>query len=395
MALRIAPSVLSGALDFTVRGLVTGHLDVIGRDEPILLHLEGLPWPDLAGHRLSFRRAEQAGDTAVHEAFDSGQSGPVGDMTASRKVKVPDRPIAEIVHLPASDFTWHWGNCLYLEWHSVSNGRVVLESTDYELTLDPVGAWQMGPKDQPGGAQKPLFPFSLESDRIDDFLPFEDDGPKSEAEAEADRDAARMDRLLDRITRRMEMEGEEADYALIMEEERARLRAELGEPDPEPLTPEEEAERDRWIEEMNAASQEHEDSAPWEIYEHPLVTSTADFGERLWRDLIEGRGIDEGNSPEHPLLEIANGVMFAGVKLSGALDRTPDESWPPDPLFAGDILVRLKKARGHLHDALAGLRSAENDDLLRGVQLDEIEREVRSTLESVEILITEVRKVLG
>jgi hypothetical protein len=121
------------------------------------------------------------------------------------------------------------------------------------------------------------------------------------------------------------------------------------------------------IEEMNAASQEHDDSDPWELYEHPLVTSTADFGERLWRDLIEGRGIDEGNSPEHPLLEIANGVMFAGVKLSGALDRTPDESWPPDPLFAGDILVRLKKARGHLHDALAGLRSAENDDLLRGV----------------------------
>jgi hypothetical protein len=29
------------------------------------------------------------------------------------------------------------------------------------------------------------------------------------------------------------------------------------------------------------------------------------------------------------------------------------------------------------------------------VQLDEIEREVRSALESVEVLITEVRKVLG
>ncbi len=394
MALRIAPSVLSGALDFTVRGIVTGHLDLVGRNEPALLHLEGLPWPDLAGHRLIFRRAKRGDDVPVATEFESGQSGVVGDMTASRKVKVPDRPISEIVHLPSSESIWHWGNCLYLEWHSDHDGRVVLESTDYELTLDPVGAWQMGPEDRPGGSRKTPFSFSLESGRIDDFLPFEDDGPKSEAEAEADRDAARMERLLDRITRRMEAEGDSADYALIMEEERARLRAELGEPEPEPLTPEEEAERDRWIEEMNAASRGLDESDPWELYEHPLVTSTTDFGERLWRDLIEGSGIGEGDSPEHPLLEIANGVMFAGVKLSGALDRTPDESWPPDSLFAGDILVRLKKARAHLHDALAGLRSAENDDLLRGVRLDGIEREVRGFLEAVEVLINEVRRVL-
>jgi len=35
----------------------------------------------------------------------------------------------------------HWGNSLYLEWHSARNGRVVIEATDYELTIEPEPAW--------------------------------------------------------------------------------------------------------------------------------------------------------------------------------------------------------------------------------------------------------------
>ena len=46
----------------------------------------------------------------------------------------------------------------------------------------------------------------------------------------------------------------------------------------------------------------------------------------------------------------------ASAKLAGALNRgSCDEEWPPPPIFAGDTLVRLKKARGFLRDALAAL----------------------------------------
>ena len=69
--------------------------------------------------------------------------------------------------------------------------------------------------------------------------------------------------------------------------------------------------------------------------------------------------------------------------------------WPPDPLFAGDSLVRLKKARGHLHDTLAGLKAAENDGILGGIRLDEIGREIREILAEVEILIADIRRILG
>ncbi len=39
-------------------------------------------------------------------------------------------------------------------------------------------------------------------------------------------------------------------YERIYEEEREKIRQERGEPEPEPLTPEQEAEQAAWIEEM-------------------------------------------------------------------------------------------------------------------------------------------------
>ena len=94
-------------------------------------------------------------------------------------------------------------------------------------------------------------------------------------------------------------------------------------------------------------------------------------------------------------MEITDGVTFAGVKLAGALHSSMRRGeWPPDPLYAGDSLVRLKKARGHLHDAIAGLKAAADDGLLGGVRLDEIDREVRGILAEVEQLISEIRGIL-
>ena len=75
----------------------------------------------------------------------------------------------------------------------------------------------------------------------------EEDQPKSSIEAEADAEDRRQQLLLDRIGVRMDREyaeGREPDFAEIMEEEREKLRKERGEPEPEPLTPEQEAEQE-------------------------------------------------------------------------------------------------------------------------------------------------------
>src|SRR2546422_4105210 len=72
------------------------------------------------------------------------QRGSIGDLTASRKVRVFDIPFEEAYErlknkLPVPE---HMANCLYLEWFSESNGRVVIESADYQLTISPP-AWTL------------------------------------------------------------------------------------------------------------------------------------------------------------------------------------------------------------------------------------------------------------
>jgi hypothetical protein len=451
MAWRIGDSVLGGELDFTVRGRVTGSLAVEGRDGPIRLGLDGLPWADLAGHRISFRR-KQGGVPAVPlgDGFVGEQVGLVGDMTASRKVRSSALPIEEILDMPRDEVVWNWENCLYLEWFSEGNGRVVLESTGFDLSIESVGAWELGPHETPPASGEPN-PFLSPADHFgsfDDYLPVEDDSPKSAAEIEADREAARMDLLNDRIGRRLEREGHSAEtFDRIFKEERARLQREFGEPSFDDPEPEEEGERQRWDEEINAASAfiegEFVEKFPWdvineeaalageslddeefdeddfdeEVYfaggydeddefdedddaldddeEHPLVERSFLVAAWLRRDLVDRAGGDEALPPEHPFFAIAEGVQFATAKLAGALNGADRrDEWPPHPLFAGDCLVRLKKARGYLHDALAGVRSAEEDGLLGGIRLDEIRAQVGALLASVEEFIAEVRKVL-
>lgn len=243
--------------------------------------------------------------------------------------------------------------------------------------------------------------------------PADDDAPKSAAEAAADAEQARMDLLLDRVQARMERataNGEEPDIGRIMAEERARLRRERGEPEPDaaPLTPEEEAERAAWIEEMNAAAEEalHEiETDKWKSGEgpgefvderwHPLVERCNALTHRL-HDETEARGwLGEEAPLEHPLREVVNGVMIAGGKLAGALGTRADaDDWPPDALCAGSTLTRLKKARGHLRDALAGLDAADEQDLAEAHWRADIRGETREILAEVERLIAEVRAVL-
>ena len=96
---------------------------------------------------------------------------------------------------------------------------------------------------------------------------------------------------------------------------------------------------------------------------------------------------------EHPLLEIVNSATSASAKLGGALGRGGE--WPPDKLFAGNVLVSLKKARGYLRDALSGLDSADEGGLGTPEWRSEIRHELGEMLEAVNELIRELRELLG
>src|SRR5881628_2025143 len=139
MAWRIHGSVIRGEVDNRQRDTVRGRLWLKGLAEPVLLELEGNACPDLAGCVLTFENPGKTFPIRTDARFAPVQHGTIGDLTASRKVRVFDIPFEEAFErlknkLPVPE---HMANCLYLEWFSEFNGRVVIESADYQLTISP------------------------------------------------------------------------------------------------------------------------------------------------------------------------------------------------------------------------------------------------------------------
>ncbi len=406
MAWRIAEAVIGGEIDNRTAGQITGRLWILGRDEPLTLELKGNAWRDLAGHRVKFTNPSP--QAANLEGLAAQQVGVAGDITASHKVKVPEIPPSELLarYESREPFPYHWANCLYLEWYSEANGRVVIESPHYEITVDGPAVWTLTDeqeREQQRVSQEAAQHFMQ---RLEDAIAAQPPGdvddtsdqPTSRTEAEADEEAAWMDRLNQRIGARLEREGPDA-YDQIYEEEREKIRQERGEPEPEPLTPEQEAEQAAWIEEMNqaaeAALEEVDLAAEQERAVHPTLTQAKELCYQLYRDVREGEWIPASATSEHPLQEVLDGVSLASAKLAGALGGFGrEDEWPPPPLFAGDKLVRLKKARRSLRDALAGLDAADEERLADADWRRRTRHAVSTLLTQVEQLIREVRGVL-
>lgn len=144
MAFRIHDIVVRGEIDNRVRGIVRGRIWVAARDEPVVLELRGNAHPDLAGCLMSFINPIPTITGPPSTLLHSTQVGTIGDLTASRKVRVFDIPLRQALEMLRRGETppEHMANCLYLEWFSERNGRVVVESADYQLTLsEPV--WRL------------------------------------------------------------------------------------------------------------------------------------------------------------------------------------------------------------------------------------------------------------
>lgn len=149
MAFRIHESIVRGEIDNRIKGIVRGRIWLVGRPKPILLKLRGNAHRDLAGCLLRFTNPAPPIPNPHLEYLRPYQFGTIGDLTASRKVRVFDIPLDEALELlrRGESPPEHRANCLYLEWFSHRNGRVVVESTDYQLTLS-APEWQLTAEDE-------------------------------------------------------------------------------------------------------------------------------------------------------------------------------------------------------------------------------------------------------
>jgi hypothetical protein len=132
----------AGELDNTQPGWTVGWLELDGCSERLQLKLAGNCHPDLAGWKFRIKRAMppfpkdfDGGEPPKYEEICPDQTGHVGDITADQMIKhfdIPDDELVRKLHAGETPpFTWR--KCLYLEWFSNRNGRVVIQSTRLEV----------------------------------------------------------------------------------------------------------------------------------------------------------------------------------------------------------------------------------------------------------------------
>lgn len=142
MAWRLNESVVRGEIDNREPGRVRGAIWLAGRNESIVLELKGNCLRDVAGCLVAFENLQPRAAEPIHLA--AVQRGAAGDITASRKVRVLEHPIQDVPRRiedgekPAE----HWANAFYLEWFGENDGRVVIESVNYRVTVS-APAWTM------------------------------------------------------------------------------------------------------------------------------------------------------------------------------------------------------------------------------------------------------------
>jgi hypothetical protein len=396
MAWRIAKSVVKGEIDNRARGTVTGKIWILGREEPLTFSLAGNCWRDLAGFRFSFTNPDpQPGDNT---GLDAIQDGKVGDITASRKVRdVPMEDLEKLMSEPGENKGARWPlvNCLYLEWYSNSNGRVVIESTKFKIELGEQ-AWTLdeeGESDQRVENQKTICNWLDEVvDRLDGAADDEFD-----AAAEAPMDEFQWEKFMKESDVRTDKYSKLLDQYMDHPDRDRIVAREMGW---------------TWVEEMmdaedKGALEESEDKDPFGDVpdlvpnpltegtdwvrnehghvEHPLCLRTRNVAMELWH-YAEKLGL-LGENGDKELHDMIFQAQMAGAKLAGALNHLAYD----DDRDGGFLVAALKRALNYLHDAIALTGKVEAKNLIEPDRLKNYEKNLFEIRQEILALMNRYR----
>ncbi len=358
MAWRIDEAVTRGEIDNTIEGRTTGRIWLAGRDTPLVLSLDGDCWRDLAGTKLIFENPSPVAG-ADADALDVDQAGVIGDMTASRKSRVQtvSEEESRALYEAEKEVPYEWRNTLYLEWFSEINGRVVVESSDYKMTICP-HEWQM---DEDAEEAQKLANLNAMRDFMSQVIrrrsPDGDDAPSS---GEMDEYAweerlKESDRLTDAYQEVLEKYMEDADSerkeAFVMGWDglldALAERDEAGEQGfpygseisaisgSDPYDDEDDEDDDEDDFDPEDFSSDDEDS-------HPLQTKAQDLALRAM-DLIRRE-----DGPGTPSYRLISSLLQVSGKLAGALNGR-GSGYEPE---TGFVLAVLKRCLNWLNDAV-------------------------------------------
>jgi hypothetical protein len=265
----------------------------------------------------------------------------------------------------------HKANCLYLEWFSEANGRIVIESADYRLDVS-APAWRLTPEEEQQRAKDAAAGFAgfmqklseaVESTRHDvpeniaEWDEFDFEKSMRESDAITDKYLELLEKYghtpeaEERIAREMGWEnadaeeGEhanaDADRPDVGEINQLCAEADRNPPEPNPAT-----EGVDWIRTKDGD------------IKHPLSHRAMEGVIALMHELRE-LGIQE--SDDGDLVTFVSEYQITGAKLAGALDSLGYDHALHEPAF---VVACLKRALGHLHRAQAGLEKLAQQPLL-------------------------------
>ncbi|MGC4015786.1 MAG: hypothetical protein QM755_14865 [Luteolibacter sp.] len=350
MAFRIDDAIVRGEIDNTVEGRTTGRLWLAGRADPVTLDLDGDCWRDLAGSRLVFQNPAPKADTAS-ERLAAEQEGVTGDITASRKARVSTVTEEQIhaLHAAGQDIPYEWKNMLYLEWFSQANGRVLIESSSFQLTIStPV--WAM---DEDAEQAQQLANLNAMRDfmagiirRRDNAAPASDPDGDELDEYEWEERLKESDRLADAyqevLEKYMDDEDAERKEAFVMGwDGLLDALAERDENDIPGLTDGGEPGSTVWTPEENEDADDREDDR------HPLQALAYEVALRSV-DLVSRDG-----GPDTAAHCLVSNLLQVSAKLAGALNGC-GSGYEPE---AGFVLAVLKRCLNWLNEAMAAFQA--------------------------------------
>jgi hypothetical protein len=397
MAWRIQDSVIRGEIDNRLKGRVRGKLWLNGLDEPVKLDLAGNACADLAGCLLKFKNPAKTFPMRKKPKFNPLQRGKIGNLSASQKVRVftiPDEEAFEMIERGEKP-PGRMANALYLEWFSEGNGRVVIESANFELDIS-APEWRLTPAEEKQRAQDAEAGWEMFSKQLNDALEKQKRGQK---DPEAEWDEHDYEKFLKesdaRTDKYMELQEKYGDSPEA-EKQIAREMGWLRE-----LTAEEAEEERQWIEEMNRACEEamnepppkpepHREGIDWIRDKHGRIHHPLQHRcfESAMKYLKQAEKLGLKKSEDEDLQEFIFEFQTTGAKLAGALNGIAQDRGLADPAFT---VACLKRALNHLHKSQAGLQAVAPKKLLPEKMISEAWKELFEIREGILKLMDEFR----
>jgi hypothetical protein len=394
MAWRLSQSILKGELDNRERGWVFGRLWLVGGEQPIELNLQGNCLPDLAGSRIVFKNPNaRAGDDV---SLTTKQEGQIGDVTASRKVKLLACSLDEAhKSREAGERTpTRIANTLYLEWFSDSDGRVVVESTDFRFQIDSDPAWQMSKEEAFEQSEKNRITLRrfVESDQCkEDVTEVNWQEPPLD-EFEWELRMRESDELTERYSELLETYGEHPDCERIVAREMGwhwvddaidadergafDTDSDTYTPDVVPQEPNPESEGRDWIRTRD------------DRIKHPIANRALILSTRINRYF---RAQPFRNDSQSDLFEwITSESRVLSSKLAGALDSMAYISTPDH----GFVVAYLKRGLKHLESILGAITEVQKNKNIDAARIRRFRAELFGIREAMITLMNISRDAL-